>query len=184
MKASEHVILVDLLDNEIGYSEKLFAHQYNLLHRAFSIFIFRKTQPFELLLQQRALNKYHSPGLWSNTCCSHPRAQENILAAGQRRLSEELNIATVLQNLGWFHYNVDFLDGLTENEIDHVLFGVVATEISVTPNPAEVNNYRWITLEGLEDEMAIFPNRFTPWLKQALKIVKSCPLLNTDAQIF
>ncbi|MES2997908.1 MAG: isopentenyl-diphosphate Delta-isomerase [Pseudomonadota bacterium] len=173
MKASEYVILVDILDNEIGFSEKLFAHRHNLLHRAFSLFIFRKTHQFELLLQQRALTKYHSSGLWSNTCCSHPRVQETILAAGQRRLSEELNIsAAQLQNLGWFHYNVDFFNGLTENEIDHVLFGLVSADTRVIPNSVEVNDYRWVTLTHLEYEMDVYPNQFTPWLKQALNIVK------------
>src|SRR3990167_52338 len=96
MTATEYIILVDEADREIGTAEKLEAHRQNLLHRAFSVFIFRQGKQLELLLQQRALHKYHSPGLWTNTCCSHPRQGENIVAAGERRLKEELGIKAKL----------------------------------------------------------------------------------------
>jgi isopentenyl-diphosphate delta-isomerase type 1 len=174
MTATEYIVLVDDQDKEIGLAEKMVAHEKNLLHRAFSVFIFR-THPngVELLLQQRAHHKYHSQGLWTNTCCSHPRAQEDILDAGKRRLQEELGIVTPLKNLGWFHYNTHFKNGLSENEIDHVLVGSIPTNVEITPNPEEVQAYRWITLDNLEDELASSPERFTPWLTQALEVVKT-----------
>jgi isopentenyl-diphosphate delta-isomerase type 1 len=171
MTATEYVILVNAEDQEIGLAEKLSAHQQHLLHRAFSVFIFRDTPQPELLLQQRAFNKYHSPGLWTNTCCSHPRVQEDIVIAGQRRLQEELLIHTPLKQLGWFHYHAHFPNGLAENEIDHVLVGRIPATTPVTPNPEEVQAYRWITLPHLTNEMATHPQQFTPWLVPALKLL-------------
>jgi len=170
--AREQVILVDEQDKEIGLAEKLFAHQQNLLHRAFSVFIFRLSPAshFELLLQQRALHKYHSAGLWTNTCCSHPRSGETITAAGERRLSEELGIVTSLRDLGWFQYNAHFTNGLSENEIDHVLVGIVPTDIEIIPNREEVNTYRWVTLNALQQELVAHPEQFTPWLARALEL--------------
>ncbi len=173
MTATEYVILVDETDKEIGYAEKLEAHAKNQLHRAFSVFIFRQNSQWELLLQQRGLNKYHSPGLWTNTCCSHPRAGEDIIAAGERRLQEEVGIKAELKSLGWFHYNAHFPNGLSEHEIDHVLIGNVPNDILIQPNPDEIHDYRWITLEQLTHELANSPQQFTPWLKQALEIVKT-----------
>lgn len=167
----EYVILVDEQDNEIGLSEKLSAHEKNLLHRAFSVFIFSQTQPEELLLQQRALHKYHSPGLWTNTCCSHPRLGEDIVKAGERRLSEELGIQASLTSLGWFHYNAHFSNGLSENEIDHVLIGTLPPSSPIKPHPDEVNDYRWITIEDLQKELAAHPEQFTPWLSKALEMI-------------
>jgi isopentenyl-diphosphate delta-isomerase len=173
MTATEYVVLVDANDQEIGLAEKLSAHEKNLLHRAFSVFIFRENTAKELLLQQRALHKYHSPGLWTNTCCSHPRQGEDVIAAGQRRLREELGITTTLTDLGWFHYNAHFPNGLSENEIDHVLLGTLPDHLEPTPNPDEVNAYRWITIAELKSEISAHPDRFTPWLKQALEIVEA-----------
>lgn len=166
----EHVILVDTNDNMIGTAEKLAAHEQNLLHRAFSIFIFRDSPQRELLLQQRALGKYHSPGLWTNTCCSHPRPDEDILDAGKRRLHEELGFSVELQELDWFHYNAHFPNGLSENEIDHVLIGTVNADLIITPNPDEIHALRWVTVTDLQRELAAEPEMFTPWLKQALDI--------------
>lgn len=171
MTATEHVILVDAYDNEIGQAEKLEAHQKNLLHRAFSIFIFRNDQYDEVLLQQRALHKYHSPGLWSNTCCSHPRPGESVLAAGQRRLHEELGFTTPLRSTGSFIYNVHFDNGLAEHELDHVLIGVIGDN-TPTINPDEIHDLRWIKLDALVAELAQHPDHFTPWFQQALKIAK------------
>jgi len=170
--AFEQIILVDEHNREIGQAEKLAAHQQNLLHRAFSVFIFRETPSAtrELLLQQRALHKYHSGGLWTNTCCSHPRPDETVIAAGERRLKEELGISTSLNDLGWFHYNAHFSNGLSENEIDHVLVGRVPADIEVNPDPEEIHAYRWIAVDELEKELAEYPERFTPWLKNALHI--------------
>lgn len=172
MTATEYVVLVDEQNNPIGRAEKLAAHAANLLHRAFSVFIFRELAEPELLLQQRALDKYHSAGLWTNTCCSHPRADENIISAGQRRLFEELGIQAELKDLGWFQYNAHFENGLSEHEIDHVLVGTVPADITILPNPAEVHAYRWITLPDLHAELETNPQQFTPWLKQALELVK------------
>ncbi|MBX3709572.1 MAG: isopentenyl-diphosphate Delta-isomerase [Gammaproteobacteria bacterium] len=169
---TEYVILVDTQDNEIGIVEKLEAHKKNLLHRAFSVFIFRRVPQLEILLQQRALHKYHSPGLWTNTCCSHPRAGETILAASQRRLKEELGMMTPLTNLGWFQYNAHFANGLSEHEIDHVLVGETLPNQPIYPNSDEVHDYRWITLPVLESEIVLYPEKFTPWLQQALTLVK------------
>lgn len=173
MTATEYVVLVDEEDNEMGLAEKISAHQKNLLHRAFSVFIFRQTPQLELLLQQRALHKYHSPGLWTNTCCSHPRANEHILQAGERRLLEELGINTTLNDLGWFHYTAHFPNGLSENEIDHVLMGTISSEEKIIPNANEVHAYRWITLESLQQELALHPEQFTPWLTRALEVIKN-----------
>lgn len=178
MTATEYVVLVDTQNQPIGLAEKLFAHQKNLLHRAFSIFLFRKKNNHpELLLQQRAFSKYHSPGLWTNTCCSHPRAEESIIAAGERRLAEELGIKAALRDLGWFHYNAHFPNGLAENEIDHVLVGEMPAELAFQPNPDEIAAVRWITVPALEAELAAHPDHFTPWLKQALHKVKKAPFI-------
>jgi len=173
MTATEYVVLVNEQDQETGLAEKLEAHQKNLLHRAFSVFIFRKiaNRAPELLLQQRALSKYHSPGLWTNTCCSHPRSGENMIKAGERRLQEELGITATLTDIGWFHYNAHFANGLSENEIDHVLVGHIASDVSFTPNPEEVHDYRWVTTANLMQELQAAPENFTPWLKEAVEMV-------------
>lgn len=170
MTATEYVILVDEHDNPIGTAEKLSAHQKNQLHRAFSVFIFRDTPRRELLLQQRAKHKYHSPLRWTNTCCSHPRPNETILLAGQRRLHEEMGITAELQHRGCFHYNAHFPNGLSENEIDHVLVGKVSGDIEIKPNQDEVAAYRWIAIEDLKAELKMNPAIFTPWLEQALEL--------------
>ncbi|MCE3239329.1 MAG: idi [Gammaproteobacteria bacterium] len=168
MAATEHIILVDEDDNPIGTAEKLQAHREGLCHRAFSVFVFSGDH---LLLQQRAKEKYHSPELWTNTCCSHPRIGETVVEAGQRRLKEEMGLDIPLQTVGWFHYVAHFSNGLTENEVDHILIGTIPHR-EITPNPLEVLDYRWITLPELEKELVDNPERFTPWLKQALAIVK------------
>ena len=168
MTATEYVILVDAKDQEIGREEKMAAHAKNLLHRAFSIFVFRQNPQTEVLLQQRAFDKYHSGGLWTNTCCSHPRPGEAIIAAGKRRLQEEMGFTTELTDLGWFHYNVPFSNGLSENEIDHVLIGEVSNDFTFQPNKAEVNDFRWINLEDLKIWLEEKPEDFTPWFALAL----------------
>jgi isopentenyl-diphosphate delta-isomerase len=191
MTATEQVILVDFTDNPIGTAEKIYAHQHNLCHRAFSVFILRENPPtsqktlgnplfqrglnhnLEILLQQRASNKYHSPNLWTNTCCSHPRPGEDTLLAAKRRLKEEMNIATELQSLGWFHYTAHFDNNLTENEIDHVYIGFIDANQPIHPNPTEIQNYRWITFAQLKKELSQHPKQFTPWLEQAFKRVEN-----------
>lgn len=161
------VILVDQTDQPIGTAEKLEAHQAGLCHRAFSVFVFFGD---EILLQQRAAEKYHSPGLWTNTCCSHPSPDETILAAGSRRLKQEMGIDISLKDIGSFHYIAHFSNGLTENEIDHVLVGYATNKIC-TPNPLEVQAYRWITRLDLNQELKNHPQRFTPWLSPALHLL-------------
>jgi isopentenyl-diphosphate delta-isomerase type 1 len=173
MTATEYIILVDEHDQETGTAEKLAAHEKNQLHRAFSIFIFRDADEPEILLQQRAAGKYHCPLLWTNTCCSHPHPGETVLAAGGRRLQEELGFTTSLIDLGWFHYNVRFENGLSENEIDHVLIGKVSPDLAFTLNPDEIKAVRWVTIGALESEMEADAAKFTPWLRQALGIVKT-----------
>lgn len=178
MTATEYVVLVDEHDHEQGVAEKMEAHRNCLLHRAFSIFIFKTTSltelnslrdDSELLLQQRALHKYHSAGLWTNTCCSHPRRGEDILAAGKRRLQEEMGFSTALSDVGWFHYTAHFPNGLSENEIDHVLIGSISNNDLIKPNPNEVHATRWISLGELRHELATQPHLFTPWLSKALE---------------
>lgn len=164
------VILVNEHDKAIGTAEKLFAHQHNLLHRAFSVFIFRKNPDLELLLQQRAFTKYHSPGLWTNTCCSHPRPGEDTIAAGERRLQEEFGISTSLQSVGVFRYNAHFANGLAEHEIDHVLTGTLPLDATFTPNPEEIADYRWVKLPLLENELIKSASSFTPWFTEALHL--------------
>ncbi len=158
---TENVILVDTNDNEIGTMPKQEAHLEGMLHRAFSIFIFNNDG--ELLLQQRALNKYHSAGKWTNTCCSHPRPGEATIAAAHRRLEEEMGMSAELQHAFSFTYQADLQDGLTENEYDHVFFGL-SDNIPVI-NPEEVASYRYVNLRTLSMEMSEAPEDYTAWLK-------------------
>jgi isopentenyl-diphosphate delta-isomerase len=173
----DKIILVDEQDHPIGVAEKMEAHEKNLLHRAFSIFIIRMTDQPEILLQQRALHKYHSGGRWTNTCCSHPRPHETVIEAGMRRLQEEMGITADLRDLGWFQYNAHFENGLSEHEIDHVLIGEVPASCAIIPNPDEVMAYRWITIAALQAELAAQPDQFTPWFEQALEVVIALPLM-------
>ena len=171
--APELVILVDDRNRQVGIAEKLRAHEQHLLHRAFSVLTFRRHgAKIELLLQQRALHKYHSPGLWTNTCCSHPRPGELVVAAGRRRLREELGISATLQDIGWFQYHARFPNGLSEHEIDHVLVGEIPPDSEVTPRPEEVQAIRWVETSDLEREFAAGPLEFTPWFPQAWAMAK------------
>ncbi|OGT55130.1 MAG: isopentenyl-diphosphate delta-isomerase [Gammaproteobacteria bacterium RIFCSPHIGHO2_12_FULL_42_10] len=172
MSSTEYVVLVDEKDQEIGLSEKIKAHQKNLLHRAFSVFLFQgEPGKSALLLQQRAFHKYHSQGLWTNACCSHPRKGEDIIEAGMRRLQEELGITTTLVDVGWFQYTAHFQNGLSENEVDHVLVGTLTPDIILKPNPHEVHATRWITIDSLQQALTTHRDQYTPWLKQALEII-------------
>jgi isopentenyl-diphosphate delta-isomerase len=157
----EFVILVDEHNNEIGLMEKLEAHQKALLHRAFSIFILNSKG--ELLLQQRALNKYHSGGLWTNTCCSHPRANEQTIDAAHRRLKEEMGFDCELTEKFSFLYKAPFDNGLTEHELDFIFVG----EFNDVPNinPEEVNDYTWMMIDDVLSDLKQFPNKYTEWFK-------------------
>ncbi len=170
MAAIEQVILVDEFDHPQGTAEKLEAHRKGLCHRAFSVFLYRNNHTIELLIQQRAKEKYHSPNLWTNTCCSHPRPGEDTLAAAKRRLFEELGVNVPLKTIDKFHYIAHFDNGLTENEVDHVIIGELM-DSPIAPNPAEVQDTRWISVVDLQRELALYPHKFTPWLKPVLVTV-------------
>ena len=157
---AEHVVLVNERDEAIGTMEKMEAHRLGKLHRAFSIFLFDGEG--RVLLQQRATAKYHSPGLWSNACCSHPRPGEDVLSAARRRLNEELGITCDLYAQFAFTYHAHLTNGLQEHEFDHVLFGTF--DAPVQPDPNEVTGTRWLTKQELEEEIAASPGTFTPWL--------------------
>jgi isopentenyl-diphosphate Delta-isomerase len=159
----EYVILVDELDTEIGVMEKIEAHEKALLHRAFSVFIFNDKK--EMLLQQRAFTKYHSAGLWSNACCSHPKPKEDVLAAANRRLKEELGIETTLTKIFNFTYKAEFDNGLTEHEFDHVFIG--SYDGVITSNDDEVDDYAYVPLDALEKTMKQNPEAYTEWFKIA-----------------
>jgi isopentenyl-diphosphate Delta-isomerase len=155
----EKVVLVDLEDHQIGTMGKMEAHEKALLHRAFSIFVLNSKQ--ELLLQQRALSKYHSPGLWTNTCCSHQREGESNLEAGNRRLMEEMGMAVNLEELFTFIYKTSFDNGLSEHELDHVMLGY--TDLDPKINTDEVASFKWMSLEALKKDLTENPERYTVW---------------------
>ena len=157
----EQVVLVNDKDEELGVMEKMEAHEKALLHRAFSVFVFN--QKGELLLQQRALNKYHSGGLWTNTCCSHPRPNENIAAAASRRLQEEMGFETTLEKIFDFIYQAGFDNGLTEHEFDHVFIGYYDGEIKA--NPKEVNDYVFRSMESIQQSLVAQEGLFTAWFE-------------------
>ena len=161
----EFVILVDENDAEIGKAKKLGAHQKGLLHRAFSIFIFNSSG--EMLLQQRALGKYHSGGLWTNACCGHPRPGETILNAAKRRLMEEMGITCELESKYAFTYKANLDNNLIEHEVDHVLIGKFDGEFLF--NSAEVSNFKWMGIEELKDDIAKSPQDFTVWFRMSLE---------------
>jgi isopentenyl-diphosphate delta-isomerase len=160
----EYVVLVDNNDNAIGTMEKQQAHVEGVLHRAFSIFIFNSEN--KLLLQKRASSKYHCGGLWTNTCCSHPRENEIILDAANRRLQEEMGMQCELKPLFNFVYKAEFENGLIEHEYDHVFVGQ-SNQIPEL-NTEEVEDYRYIDLEELQAEIKVSPQNFTPWFLIAL----------------
>lgn len=161
----ETVILVNTADQPVGRMEKFEAHQRGLLHRAFSVFLFNERG--ETLLQQRAAGKYHSPLLWTNSCCSHQREGESNLEAATRRLNEELGIdpsqISELKDSFHFIYRAEFDNGLTEHELDHVILG--RFDGSVTLNAEEVEAVRWISMTDLTREMEANPEQFTAWFQ-------------------
>ncbi|WP_179351746.1 isopentenyl-diphosphate Delta-isomerase [Winogradskyella vidalii] len=157
----EQVILVDENDNKIGLMPKMEAHEKALLHRAFSVFVFNDKK--ELMLQQRALHKYHTPGLWTNTCCSHQRDGESNLEAGKRRLQEEMGFVTELEEQTSFIYKAPFDNGLTEHEYDHIMTGYYNDIPNV--NPDEVANWKWMALDDVKADMVKNPQLYTAWFK-------------------
>lgn len=160
---SDEIVLVNEHDEEMGTMEKMETHRKGLLHRAFSVFIYNKAG--DMLLQQRALSKYHSGGLWTNACCSHPYPGETPLAAGLRRLHEELGFSTPIQPVFEFVYKASFDNGLTEHEYDHVFVGEYNGPI--TPNKAEVHDYCYMSAREIETALQTHPRRFTAWFQIA-----------------
>ena len=156
----EFVILVDNEDTDLGAMEKLEAHRQGSLHRAFSVFLFDNEG--RMLLQQRAADKYHSPRLWTNACCSHPAPGESVIDAAQRRMKQELGISTRLTPQFKFTYRAELENGLVEHEIDHVFFGTWDGQLK--PDPREVMDTRWLSLAELDREIATTSEKFTAWL--------------------
>lgn len=159
------VILVDSCDHAVGSSDKMTVHAQGLLHRAFSIFLVDRQG--RILLQQRSFTKYHSGGLWANTCCGHPRPGEETAEAALRRLQEELGMTSDLIFQFTSSYSTSFSNGLHENELVHIYFG--ATSDSPHPNPEEVNAVTWMTLTELEQSCVQEPQNYTYWLRHYLK---------------
>ncbi len=161
------VILVDNQDNQIGLMEKLKAHEYGLLHRAFSVFILNSKG--KMLLQKRAASKYHSPNLWTNACCSHPQPNEDLQDACKRRLKEEIGIHTTqdLEHIGHVLYKAPFENGLTEHEYDHIL--VLRTEEQPILNPDEASDFRYADIQDIKKEIEQRPEEFTVWFKLILE---------------
>ncbi len=161
----EKVILVNEKDKQLGLMGKMEAHQKAVLHRAFSVFVFN--QKGELLLQQRAHDKYHSPGLWTNTCCSHQRDGESNIGAGKRRLEEEMGFSCDLEELFWFVYKASFDNGLTEHELDHVMIGYYDQDPKI--NKDEAASYKWMLLEEVKNDIKQHPELYTEWFKIIFK---------------
>ena len=163
--SEEKVILVDKNDNQVGLMPKLEAHEKGVLHRAFSIFIFNSK--YELLLQKRASSKYHSGGLWTNTCCSHPREGEETLDAANRRLDEEMGIKTSLRKVYDFIYKAELDNQLTEHEFDHVFYGVCDNDPILNKDEAE--DFKWVDMETLNNDIIKNEDDYTVWFKIAFE---------------
>lgn len=161
----EMLILVDEKDVQTGTCEKMEVHRKGLLHRAFSIFVFNSKD--ELMLQRRAKTKYHTPGLWTNTCCSHPRDGEKLEEAVHRRLKEEMGFDCDLKEEFSFIYRAQFDNDLVEHEFDHVFIGKYDNEPN--PNPGEADNWKWINIEELKKDIKENPDNYTPWFKIAVE---------------
>ncbi|RRJ90955.1 isopentenyl-diphosphate Delta-isomerase [Paenimyroides tangerinum] len=157
----EFVVLVNQNDEQIGLMAKLEAHEKALLHRAFSVFVLNEKN--EIMLQQRAKDKYHSPLLWTNTCCSHQRENESNLEAGKRRLEEEMGFVTPLVELFSFVYKAPFDNGLTEHELDHVMIGYYNENPVI--NREEVESWKWMSIEDIKSDMLLNPMIYTEWFK-------------------
>ena len=167
--AKENVILTDLNDNEIGIEEKMKAHLDGKLHRAFSVFVFDSKN--RMLIHRRAENKYHCGGLWTNTCCSHPRPGENVEQAAHRRLKEEMGFDCELKKIFSFVYKTKFDNGLTENEYDHVFLG--RFDGNPKPDPNEVCDWKFVDTYELVKDMKKNPDKYTYWFKQSVERVIS-----------
>ena len=161
----EQVILVNEQDEQIGLMPKMEAHEKAVLHRAFSVFIFNSKN--ELMLQQRAAHKYHSPLLWTNTCCSHQRDGESNIEAGTRRLGEEMGFTTDLKEVTSFIYKAPFDNGLTEHEFDHVMTGFYEMDPDI--NKEEVEDWKWMSVDAVKSDIELNPEIYTAWFKIIFK---------------
>lgn len=168
----QHVITVDTSDKETGIMEKIKAHEQGILHRAFSVFIFNGRN--QLLLQQRAYEKYHGGGLWTNSCCSHPIPGECVETGADRRLMEEMGMSCELERKFSFIYKAKVENGLTEHELDHVFVGY--TEQDPVPDPGEVRDWKWTNVDWLLEDIRQFPEHYTVWFKMLLP--RLLPVLN------
>lgn len=169
----EQVVLVDENDQVVGTKEKMEAHRLGLLHRAFSVVVYRQREGvLEILLQQRHQDKYHCGGLWTNTCCSHPRVAETTLQAANRRLEEEMSLRVPLREVGQFQYRAEFSNGLIEHELDHVFVGEFCPSQEVRLHPEEAQAYAWHSLEQTKTLLRNAPEQYTPWFKPVLDIVE------------
>jgi isopentenyl-diphosphate delta-isomerase len=174
----QQVVLVDERDREIGVMEKMEAHQKALLHRAFSVFVYNSKG--EMLLQRRAPQKYHSGGLWTNACCSHPGPGDQIEQAAEKRLQEELGFSITLTKAFDFIYKVSFDNGLTEYEFDHVLTGIYDGDI--LPDPEEVADYCFLPVEDIQASFNAHPGQYTEWFKIAFHQLVSRMVGGTDGR--
>lgn len=165
MNENDFVVLVDENDNELGVMKKMLAHEKGVLHRAFSVFIFNSKG--ELLLQQRANHKYHSAGLWTNTCCSHPRPNETIKDAAHRRLFEEMGMVCDLKIIDNFIYKANFDNGLIEHEFDYIIKGFSDAVPAI--NKDEVESYKWLTIQEIKHDIKLNQSHYTEWFKIALE---------------
>lgn len=161
----EHVVLVNEHDQPVGTMEKMEAHKRGVLHRAFSVLLFNTKG--ELLLQKRAQTKYHSGGLWTNTCCSHPLPNEDVVQAAQRKLFQEMGIVAQPRVAFSFIYQATFENGLHEHELDYVLFDVFEGEPVLNPDEAE--DWKWMRIEDLVNDINRFPEQYTAWFKILLR---------------
>ena len=157
----DFVVLVNKNDKKIGLMPKMEAHKKGALHRAFSVFIFNNKN--ELMIQKRNINKYHSPGLWTNTCCSHQKDGESNINAGKRRLLEEMGFCVELNEIGSFIYNVGVDNGLIEHELDYILVGKYNGNVKI--NSDEVDNWKWMSLDNIKDDVRKRSKNYTEWFK-------------------
>ena len=162
---TEQIILVDKEDQQVGTGEKIDVHKKGLLHRAFSVWVFNSKR--ELMLQQRAKTKYHSGGLWTNTCCGHPRPGESVLTAAKRRLNEEMGFECDLAKMFDYIYKVPLDKGMNEHEFLHVYKGVFNG--IPRPNPEEADSWKWVSVEEVRADIKKHPENYTPWFKLSME---------------
>ena len=153
------LVRVDIFDNELGPIEKMDAHITPVLHRAFSVFLINDKK--EMLIQKRAAHKYHSPNIWANACCSHPRMGEDVIASAESRMIEELGFTTKVEELFKFNYMTKYNDNLYEYEVDHVLFGEYNGEVVL--NPEEASEFKWVNVDELARDMIANPSIYSSW---------------------